>query len=82
MLAAIIVSFFVYPLRNLALEAVYVPIVAIILTGLILVLNNRLRKMDIRALVLGKGMFRTTATFNVASVGICGILAALYYFFW
>jgi solute:Na+ symporter, SSS family len=82
MLAAIIVSFFVYPLRNLALEAVYVPIVAIILTGLILVLNNKLRKMDIRALVLGKGMFRTTATFNVASVGICGILAALYYFFW
>jgi SSS family solute:Na+ symporter len=82
MMAGIIISFFVWPLRNLALEAAYVPIVAMILIGLILILNNRLDKMDIKAIVLGKGLFRTSSTFNMASVGICGILAALYFFFW
>jgi len=82
LLTGLIASFFVYPLRNLALEAIYVPVVAFALLGLILVLNNRLRKTDVRAIVIGKGLFKTSTTFNLASVGICGILAALYYFFW
>jgi solute:Na+ symporter, SSS family len=82
MMTGIIASFFVYPLRNLALEAIYVPVVAIILIGLILILNNKLMKMDARAIIIRKGLFRTSATFNIASIGICGILAALYYFFW
>jgi len=28
------------------------------------------------------GIFNTTPAFNIASIGICGILAALYFFFW
>jgi solute:Na+ symporter, SSS family len=82
LMAGIIASFFVYPLRNLALEAIYVPVVAFILIGLILILNNKLMKMDMKAIIIGHGLFRTSATFNIASIGICGILAALYYFFW
>ena len=82
LLAVLAVSFFVYPLRNLALEAVYVPLVIIILIGLILVFNNKMMKKDVKAIVIGKDLFRTTPVFNVASVGICGILAALYYLFW
>ncbi len=82
LMAGIIASFFVYPLRHLALEAIYVPVVAFILIGLILIFNNKLDKMDLKAIVIKKGLFRTSATFNFASIGICGILAALYYFFW
>jgi hypothetical protein len=82
LMAGIIASFFVYPLRHLALEAIYVPVVAFILIGLILILNNKLAKMDMKAIIIKKGLFRTSATFNFASIGICGILAALYYFFW
>jgi solute:Na+ symporter, SSS family len=82
LMAGIIASFFVYPLRNLALEAIYVPVVAFILIGLILIFNNKLKKTDVKAIIIHRGLFRTSATFNVASIGICGILAALYYFFW
>jgi solute:Na+ symporter, SSS family len=82
LLAGIVASFFVYQMRNLALEAIYVPVVGLILTGLILILNNRFMKTDAKAVIIGKGLFRTSATFNMASVGICGILAALYYLFW
>ena len=82
MLTGIIASFFVYPLRNLALDAVYVLVFMIILVGLILILNNKLKKMDAKAIIIRKGLFNTSMTFNIAAMGICGILASLYIFFW
>ncbi len=82
LLIGIIVSFFVHPLRHLALEAAYVPVVTFILIGLILILNNKFMKMDIKAIIIDSGMFRTSSTFNLAAIGICGILAGLYYIFW
>ncbi len=82
LLVGIVAGFFVNPLKDLALEAIYVPVVGFILIGLILILNNTLRKMNVKAILIGKGLFNTSMTFNIASMGICGILAALYYFFW
>jgi SSS family solute:Na+ symporter len=82
LLIGIIASFFVAPLRNFALEAIYVPVAGLILVGLILILNNSLKKMDVNAIVISKGLFKTSMTFNIAAMGICGIFAALYYFFW
>jgi SSS family solute:Na+ symporter len=82
MLTGIIAAFFVHPLKNLALEAIYVPVVGVILTGLIMILNNKLKKKDSRSINIGKGLFNTSMTFNIAAIGICGILAFLYYFFW
>ena len=82
MLVGIVAGFFVNPMRNLALEAVYVIVAGFILLGLILILNNIQKKMNIKAIIIGKGLFRTSATFNIAAIGICGILAFLYYFFW
>lgn len=82
MLIGIVAAFFVHPLKNLALEAIYVPIVMVILTGLILILNIKLKKKDVRSIIIGKGLFKTSMTFNIAAIGICGILALLYYFFW
>ena len=73
---------FVIPLKNFALEAIYVPVAGFILVGLIMILNNRLKKMDNSAIIIGKGLFKTSMTFNIAAVGICGIFAVLYYFFW
>jgi solute:Na+ symporter, SSS family len=82
LLVGIFAAFFVQPLRNLALEAIYVPVVMIILTGLIMILNNKLKNRDVRSIFIRKDLFNTSMTFNFASIGICGILAFLYYFFW
>jgi SSS family solute:Na+ symporter len=82
LLVGIVAGFFVHPLKNLALEAIYVPIVIFILIGLILIFNFTQKKMNMKAILIGKGLFNTSMTFNIASIGICGILAALYYFFW
>jgi SSS family solute:Na+ symporter len=82
MLTGIIAAFFVIPFRSLALEAVYVLVVGFILIGLILILNNKSKKMDAKAIIIHKGLFKTSMTFNIAAIGICGILASLYYFFW
>ena len=82
LLVGIVAGFFVNPLKNLALEAIYVPIVMFILIGLILIFNNTQKKMNIKAILIEKGLFNTSMTFNIAAIGICGILAALYYIFW
>jgi len=80
--AGIVSAFFVHPLRNFALDAVYVLVFGFILIGLILIFNNKLKNMDVKAIVISKGLFRTSITFNIAVVGILGILAALYCIFW
>ena len=82
MLIGIIAAFFVQKEKNLALEAIYVPVVALILLGLILIFNRKLSGMDRKAILIGNGTFYTTATFNIAATGVCGILAALYFIFW
>ena len=81
-LTGIIAAFFVRPLSHLALEAVYVLVAGFILTGLIIVLNNTQKKIDVRGIIIEEGLFTTPMTFNIASIGIGGILAILYYFFW
>jgi len=82
MLIGTITAFFVSQLKNLALEAVYVLVVAFILLGVIIILNNTEKKMNVKGIIIRDGIFKTTTTFNIAAIGICGILAALYYFFW
>ena len=82
LLVGIVAGFFVQPLKNLALEAIYVPLVMLILVGLILILNNTQKKMEVNAIIFRRGLFNTSMTFNIAAIGICGILAALYCFFW
>jgi SSS family solute:Na+ symporter len=80
--AGIIAAFFVYPMRHLALDAVYVLVTGFILIGLILIFNNTLKRRDIKGIILEKGLFKTSITFNIAALGIIGILAALYICFW
>ena len=82
MLVGIIAAFFVQQLKYLALEAVYVLVIGFILIGLIIILNNTQKRMNVRGIIIGDGLFKTTMTFNVTAIGICGILALLYSFFW
>jgi solute:Na+ symporter, SSS family len=81
-LVGLIVAFFVVPMHNLAIEAIYVLVVGFLLIGFILILNNTNATMDEKGLIIEHGMFKTTSRFNIAAIGICGILAVLYGFFW
>ena len=78
----IVAAFFVAPMRNLALEAIYVLVVGFLLIGVILILNSSRRTMDVNGLIIERSLFKTTDTFNIAAIGICGILGTLYYIFW
>jgi len=78
----LVAAFFVVPMRNLALEAIYVLVVGFILIGAILILNSTKQTMDENGLIIERSLFKTTDRFNIAAIGICGILAVLYGFFW
>jgi solute:Na+ symporter, SSS family len=78
----LVAAFFVVPLRNFALEAVYVLVAGFMLIGTIIILNNTNPTMDEKGLIIERGLFRTTSRFNIAAIGICGILVVLYGFFW
>ncbi|MGE5420775.1 MAG: sodium:solute symporter family transporter [Chloroflexota bacterium] len=82
LLTGIIAGFFTTSMKDVALEAVYVLVTGFTLLGLIMIINNRSRRMDRKAILIRKGLFDTPATFNIATIGICGIFAVLYYFFW
>ncbi len=81
-LVGLVSAFFVVPMKNLALEAIYVLVTGFILIGVIIILNATKQTMDARGIIIRNGIFKTTDTFNIAAIGICGILATLYYFFW
>ncbi len=77
-----VVSFFVVPMRHLALEAIYVLVVGFMLIGAITVLNSTRPTMNSNGIIIDKQVFKTTPAFTIAAIGICGILAMLYSFFW
>ena len=81
-LVGIVSAFLVVPLQHLAFEAIYVLVVGFILIGAILILNASSQTMDENGLVIERSLFQTTDKFNIAAIGICGILAVLYGFFW
>ena len=82
MLIGTVVAFFVKQFRDFALDAVYVLIAGFILLGLIILFNNSQKKMNVRGIIISDGIFHTTATFNIAAIGVVGILAMLYTVFW
>jgi hypothetical protein len=81
-IVGLIAAFFVVPMRNLALEAIYVLVVGFILIGAILVFNSSSRTMNEKGLIIERSLFKTTDVFNIAAIGICGILGTLYFIFW
>ena len=81
-LTGIIAAFFVGPYHNFAPEAVYVLVAGFLLLGMIMIFNVSNKTMSAKGIITSNNLFNTSLPFNVAAVGICGILASLYYFFW
>jgi SSS family solute:Na+ symporter len=81
-LTGIIMASFVGKYKNLALEAGYVLVAGFILLGLIIILNNTQKKMNEKGIIIREGIFKTTPAFNIAAIGVCGLLALLYTVFW
>ncbi len=81
-LVGIVMAFFVRQYKNLALEAGYVIVAGFILLGFIIILNNTQKKMNNKGIIIREGIFETTPAFNIAAIGVCGILALLYTVFW
>jgi solute:Na+ symporter, SSS family len=75
-------AFFVVPYHKFAPEAIYVLVVGFILVGMIMVFNVSKRTMNIKGIITDKGLYKTSVPFNIAAIGICGVLATLYYLFW
>jgi len=72
--------------RHLTVELVplrhSVPVAGFILLGLIIILNNTQKKMNEKGIIIREGIFITTPAFNIAAIGVCGLLALLYTVFW
>jgi len=81
-LTGIIMAFFTGKYKSLALEAGYVLVAGFILLGLIIILNNTHKKMNEKGIIIREGIFKTTPAFNIAAIGVCGLLALLYTVFW
>ncbi|MDP2235988.1 MAG: sodium/sugar symporter [Bacteroidales bacterium] len=78
----IVAAFFVKPLQSLALDSIYVLVTGFILLGIVLMLNANYKTMDNKALIFERKLFKTPIPFNIAAMGIIGILAVLYTIFW
>ncbi len=81
-LTGIIMAFFAGKYKSLALEAGYVLVAGFMLLGLIIILNNTHKKMNEKGIIIREGIFKTTPAFNIAAIGVCGLLALLYTVFW
>ena len=58
--------------------------VVFILSGIVMAIVSYMKKQDAdpKAIVINKGLFKTDAVFNIASIGIIIILIVLYVSFW
>ncbi|MEI6138330.1 MAG: sodium/solute symporter [Mariniphaga sp.] len=78
----IVAAFFVVPYHTFAPEAVYVLVAGFLLVGMIMVFNVSSKTMNAKGIITNSNLYKTSMPFNIAAVGICGILATLYYLFW
>ncbi len=81
-LIGIIAAFFLKQFSTFALDSVYVLVVGFILLGIVLITNAKRSDMDEKALIFERKIFKTSMPFNITAIGICGILAFLYFYFW
>ncbi len=81
-IVGIIAAFFVIPYHTFAPEAVYVLVAGFLLVGMIMVFNVSSKTMNAKGIITNSNLYKTSMPFNIAAVGICGILATLYYLFW
>ncbi len=78
----VVAAFFVRKFSTFALDSVYVLVVGFILVGIVLITNAKRPGMDNKALIVERKIFKTSLPFNLFAIGICGVLAFLYFYFW
>ena len=81
-LTGIIALFFINRFANFALDSVYVLVVGFILLGIVMITNVKMPTMNSKSLILETKLFKTSVPFNIAAIGIFGLLIFLYGFFW
>ena len=81
-LMGVVAAFFLGRFANFALDSFYVLVVGFVLLGIVMVTNAKLPNMNNKALVFETGLFKTSVPFNIAAIGIFGLLTFLYGFFW
>jgi SSS family solute:Na+ symporter len=81
-LVGVAAAFFLKRFSSFALDSLYVLVAGFILVGLVLITNARRGDMDEKALVFERKIFKTSIPFNLLAIGICGVLAFLYFYFW
>jgi solute:Na+ symporter, SSS family len=73
---------FTGPLSHLGFEAIFMLATAFGFTGMIFILNSKMKKVDKKAWDLDPELFKTGNAFNLGAAGIIVIVGMLYYFFW
>ena len=81
-LVGIVAAFFIGRFSNFALDSIYVLVVGFILLGIVMITNAKLPTMNHKVLLFEIGIFKTSVPFNVAAIGIFGLLIFLYGYFW
>jgi SSS family solute:Na+ symporter len=81
-LAGIVSLFFLSRFATFALDSIYVLVVGFILLGTVIVTNAKMPTMNSKALILDTKLFKTSVPFNIAAIGIFGLLVFLYGYFW
>ena len=78
----VIAACFLRQFSTFALDSLYVLVVGFILVGIVLITNAKRTRMDDKALIVERKIFKTSLPFNLFAIGICGVLVFLYYYFW
>ncbi len=74
--------FFIGLFPGFAVDSIYVLVTGFILLGVVMLTNNGTNRTNNKALVIERGLFKTSIPFNICATLICGIVALLYFVFW
>ena len=81
-LVGVIMAFFLSRFSSFALDSAYTLVAGFILLGVVIITNAKYPTMNCKALVFETGLFKTSVPFNILAIGMCGLLAFLYFYFW
>jgi SSS family solute:Na+ symporter len=81
-LVGIIAAFFLSQFSGFAPDSIYVLVVGFMLLGFVMITNAKMPNMNSKALKIDAGLFKTSVPFNIAAIGIIGLLIFLYGYFW
>ncbi len=73
---------FAGPLVHLGFESIFMLATGFGFTGMIFILNSRMKKVDEKSFDINPELFKTGKVFNIGAAGIILIVGLLYYFFW